>query len=151
MFIDPDRDSLTLTVSSSDTTVVKVSLNELRLVVEEVGQGSAEIFLTVDDGNGGILHHRFSFTVNMLLSSISELADEVHIFPNPTRDRVAVSGIPFEAEALWLTDVLGNRILSREGSVTDRWEIDMKDLAKGIYLVHIQLQGHVFSRKVIKR
>jgi len=79
VFEDPDGDALSYTVSSSNTSVVGVSISGNNVVITEAGVGSATVTLTADDGNGGTVSDVFTVTVNAAANNapivINPLAD----------------------------------------------------------------------------
>ena len=64
VFEDADDDELTYSVSSSNTSVVGVSISGTNVVIIEAGVGTATITLTADDGNGGTVDDVFTVSVN---------------------------------------------------------------------------------------
>ncbi|MDT8432316.1 MAG: tandem-95 repeat protein [Bacteroidales bacterium] len=64
VFTDKDGDPLTLTGSSSDTTVLRVSVTGTTLSISEVAPGIAEITVTATDPGALFAQDRFVFTLN---------------------------------------------------------------------------------------
>ncbi|MGG3890016.1 Ig-like domain-containing protein [Metabacillus fastidiosus] len=62
-FKDEDGDSLTLTVSSSDTGIATATINEEIVSITPVRAGTTTITVTADDNNGGIVSQTFSIEV----------------------------------------------------------------------------------------
>ena len=151
VFQDAEEDPLSFSVFSSDTNVVKVSIIDQTLTVTEVGRGLTEITISVDDGNGNTIEHRFAITVDFVLSHIPSIEERLHIFPNPTTDKATIQGLPPNIQAIWLSDILGRRMGSYGTLSNGVWIVDLGDLKKGVYFIHIKVQKQVISRKVIKR
>ncbi|WP_420317500.1 DUF5018 domain-containing protein [Ekhidna sp.] len=87
VFEDPDGDVLTISVSSSDETVVTVEvITNDQIQINEVGVGTATITLTADDGNGGLVSDEFIVTVNEALSNETDIIE----FSEPTQTEPAV-------------------------------------------------------------
>lgn len=63
-FSDEDGDALTLEASSGDETVATASITGTTLTISEIGNGSATITVTANDGNGGTVQDEFLVTVN---------------------------------------------------------------------------------------
>ncbi len=83
---------------------------------------------------------------------ISDRTDpsSVAIFPNPATDAVTVivySGSN-EKISLLLYDLLGNTVLSTEGRTNLRIPIDASALNAGVYLLKVQKQGSVITKRV---
>ncbi|MEQ8905129.1 T9SS type A sorting domain-containing protein, partial [Ekhidna sp.] len=84
VFEDEDGDVLTITVSSSDETVVTVEViaND-QIQINEVGIGTSTITLTANDGNGGSVSDEFIVT-------ISEAPNNAPVVINPLDDQTGV-------------------------------------------------------------
>ncbi|WP_425393071.1 cadherin domain-containing protein [Ekhidna sp.] len=81
VFEDPDGDALTISVTSSDETVVTVEvIANNQIQINEVGIGTASITLTADDGNGGSVSDEFIVTV-------SEAPNNTPVVVNPIGDQ----------------------------------------------------------------
>jgi hypothetical protein len=63
VFTDKDGDPLIMTGTSSDTTVVRVSVTGTTLTISEVAPGSAEITVTATDPGALFAQDRFVFTL----------------------------------------------------------------------------------------
>ncbi|MEL6535831.1 MAG: YHYH protein [Bacteroidota bacterium] len=63
VFTDPDGDALTLTASLRDASVVTVEVQGTTLTITEQGEGTADITVTADDGNGNSGVDSFMVTV----------------------------------------------------------------------------------------
>ncbi len=85
VFVDEDGDSLVITAVSSDTMVVKVTIEDGELQIEEVGAGSAEITLTADDGRGGTVS-------DVAAVVVSAPPNNPPVISNPIEDIVLVGG-----------------------------------------------------------
>ena len=75
VFNDPDGEALTLSVLSLSTAVVTVGMDADSVVITEAGSGSADVVLTANDGNGGIVRDTFAVTVNSAPTVSSAIAD----------------------------------------------------------------------------
>ncbi len=62
-FSDPNDDDLTFTAESDATGTATVTVSGSVLAIAGVAEGSAEITVTADDGNGGTVQDAFSVTV----------------------------------------------------------------------------------------
>lgn len=56
-FYDPDGDTLTISVTSSDTSILEVSLNNNTVHIKTISVGSAKLTFTANDGRGGTVSH----------------------------------------------------------------------------------------------
>ncbi len=65
VFSDADGHVLNFNISSSDESVVTLSLSGVTLTLSEVGSGSSTISVSANDGNGGITTDEFTVLVNV--------------------------------------------------------------------------------------
>ncbi len=63
LFLDPDDDPLTLSVSSSHPAAAAVEIDGSALILRVGALGTATITVTADDGRGGEARHEFDITV----------------------------------------------------------------------------------------
>ncbi|OQY04262.1 MAG: hypothetical protein B6I20_03430 [Bacteroidetes bacterium 4572_117] len=63
-FADADGDALTYTVASSNAAVVTAAIAGTTLTLTEVGNGTSNVTVTADDGNGGTVDDIFVVTVS---------------------------------------------------------------------------------------
>ena len=77
VFADADSDALTITAVSSDTAKATVSVTSgySILTVTAKGQGTTEITVTADDGNGGTVADAFTVTVKAAPTVASAIGD----------------------------------------------------------------------------
>ncbi len=94
VFSDPDKDDLVYTVKSNKNDVVTVLITNSTLTITEVGIGSAEITVTVDDGKGGMTSDVFMVDV---------VKNALPIVSNPLADLDLEEG--FESVEIELGDV----------------------------------------------
>ncbi|WP_419847545.1 cadherin-like beta sandwich domain-containing protein [Candidatus Poriferisocius sp.] len=97
VFADADGDSLTVTVGSSKNAVAVARVNAAytALTVRAVGEGTATMTVTADDGNGGSVSDAFDVTVeleNAQATVASALDDVSGLEPGGTR-QVSLSGV----------------------------------------------------------
>jgi len=81
-------------------------------------------------------------------------AKDITIWPNPVEDIVNIEITKdkvFKISEVEIFD-LSNRLVKRISiSATNRAVIDMRDLAKGVYLFNIEVGGERIRSKVIKK
>tara|TARA_Y100001980_G_scaffold45816_1_gene27160 strand:- start:12696 stop:21623 length:8928 start_codon:yes stop_codon:yes gene_type:complete len=84
VFTDADGDELTISVLSSETTVVTAAVIEGTLIeITEVGLGSSVITLTADDNRGGVVSTDFIFTVTEVPNNAPVVANAI---PDDTQE-----------------------------------------------------------------
>ena len=103
-FRDADNDRLTISATSSDETVVRVSVdyNYYAMTVSALSAGSATVTVTADDGNGGRASESFAVTVTAQPA------------PSPESDSPAVE----EAAAAEQEDVLVRYDTNGDGKIS---------------------------------
>ena len=84
-----DLTGATITVESTDQSVVTVTISGTNVVVTEVGPGTATVTVTVTDDNGNSATIEFDVTVDdtgMVTGIDDEITQQVSIYPNPSTD-----------------------------------------------------------------
>jgi len=152
VFNDAEGDQLTFTVTSSNNDVVTVSLDGTTLTITEVGAGTSDILITVNDGKGGTVKYTFSVKVSVN-TGIEELVDvEIKIYPNPTDSKIKISiNKDFKPSDNWrisLCDISGRTVISRD---LENKEIvfDLSNQAKGIYYIQLENGDDIYNHKIV--
>lgn len=114
--------------------------------------GPGDYLLRVTDGNGCVFVAG-PFTIRNIVPALEpEWASYISIFPNPSAGKIYLRfDLPRRAEAgVEILDMLGRRVLSaRPGPVqSDVLEFDLSDVAAGLYLVKVNVDGVVATKKV---
>ena len=117
VFADLDGDDLTLSVTSSDETVVTLAFANDQLTITEVGLGVSTITVTAEDGNGGSVSDEFTFTVTEIPNGIPVVANAIDdeeleegfgtrnvsftgVFTDPDGDALTVSVVSSDANVV---------------------------------------------------
>jgi hypothetical protein len=138
VFADADNESLTYNVSSSNTSVITVSVNGSEILVNEAGTGSAIVTVRASDLNGAMAEDQFNFTVNPGVSVGSTDITEIKLYPNPATEVIYLEfNNTFEGMInVEITDISGAVILSNEFSVNSGIaKINLDNLSKGVYFL----------------
>ena len=91
----------------------------------------------------------YSFSVNSLLSNpIFATEDAIKVYPNPSYGYFSVEGEQLEGSTISLIDVLGNLILQKNAQSV-QVDFDTFNLSSGIYLVKIEKEKQVVTKKLI--
>jgi hypothetical protein len=86
---------------------------------------------------------------NLLSNADFEINDAIQIYPNPTKNRIAIKTIkPFSQ--IQLIDVHG-RVIAAVYKNSNEIEIDMNNFSNGIYLIKIISENKIETRKIIKQ
>ncbi len=83
--------------------------------------------------------------IKPLGTGIEELNFQVHIFPNPTKDRVQFSGVTASSYVLY--SLSGKQL--KAGQVKNR-EVSLHELPQGVYLLQLQVGEETVVKRIIK-
>lgn len=134
VFVDPEGQDLTITATSSDETVVTVSVGESdQIIVTQQGIGESTITVTADDGFGGTVSDTFVFAVDQLTLGTKDL-DGIKVYPNPTRNIISLDGLN-QAFSVRVLDLNGREVIRK----SIEKEINLSSLEAGMYLLHVEL------------
>ena len=99
MFEDPDKDDMTVSGTSSDTSVATVSASAdgSILTVSARGRGATTITATADDGNGGTATNSFTVRVKAAPEVVRTLSD-ISGLTAGTSQLVSLSGVFSDAD-----------------------------------------------------
>lgn len=79
------------------------------------------------------------------ISSVEEVDNDISIFPNPTSNRVKITGVA--PEKIWISNTSGEVLISWNAA----YEIEVSELLNGLYILNIQdANGQLHTRKLIK-
>lgn len=82
------------------------------------------------------------------LSSLEEIKNtDILIFPNPTSGLFKVKGIPTNSSYQILSPT-GQ--LVKNGTISDQGTIDIQSMSKGLYILTIEVDNLLFTKKIIK-
>jgi hypothetical protein len=148
--IDPDEgDTHSYTLGGDQRE--SFNLDGDRLLTAEVFNLSEretyEIEITADDGMGGSLTKSFIITVTE--GSVLSLSEQfsVKVYPNPTSDRITISGPQQSSLRVHLHLSDGKEIMHEEGNGTV--EIDVTSIKSGVYFLYIESDNWSKTQKVI--
>ena len=106
-------------------------------------------------GSGPLTFHMMVNTTERVLSMdlstglVEKDPDPVEIYPNPVTDRLKVRGLSATA-LISISNIHGQELL-RTRMETESGEIDLSELAAGMYLISIQMGGEKISRRFIRK
>lgn len=144
-FADADGDDLTITVASSDETVVTATvIQNNQIQVDEVGIGTSTITVTADDGNGGIVSDEFIVKVSEAPLGLEDQI-EISVYPNPAIDFLIVKSSSKVEATLVTSD--GKKLI--KGNGTDL-SLDLRSLGSGMYILLVNDGNTVTKKRIIK-
>ncbi len=88
------------------------------------------------------------FNVTNLNVTVNSLDKRVTIYPNPTTGIVTISSENETIDKMEILDILGKKILTKSGNSA---QIDISEMANGIYIFKIYSGANVIQKKIIKR
>ena len=150
VFQDPDGDHFFLSAYSEHEDIVTVSVLGRILTLEEVGIGTSKITLIAQDMDGSTMQTEFLVTVELILSGIPDLEEVLSLYPNPTEDRVFLESSYAPIQSVVVYDVFGKQIAGKATRVHKRWEVDLQDLGRGVYLLQVEIKDQLIFRQVLR-
>jgi hypothetical protein len=118
-----------------------------------LGLGDHEIAVTVDQNGCTGMSNSFTVTVDACLG-VTELDGlSVNIYPNPSNGQIVLD-VTGESEALMLTlvDMHGKLVYTETLNAISnglRKQIDLGELAKGVYFVRLEAGNDSMTRKLV--
>jgi hypothetical protein len=85
---------------------------------------------------------------NVVGISENKLSSNLSAYPNPFKDKIIIQLNSENEFTLNITDVIGKQVYSQ--SVSDKTEIDLSLLPKGVYFAEIRNEHHRAIKKIVK-
>ena len=93
-------------------------------------------------------------TLSKVVSVRQNTKGRIGISPNPTTDKVTIqlnkNGVSDSEATLTLFDVTGRQVLTQKTS-TETCQLDLSNLAKGVYMLTVQSNHAVYQEKIIRQ
>lgn len=131
-------------LSGSGSDTVTVTVQPLSNPAED---RTGSLTLSLKDFTKSVTINVYQLTVNSGLNNSSK--DAVEIYPNPATDRLFISGI-LPSSVIKIFDVEGKLQKIISGSAINSM-VDINDLARGIYIIHIANREITYIKRVIKK
>jgi len=90
--------------------------------------------------------------VNNPLNLINQTYEEnIQVFPNPAKDKITVSfgSLQFKSAFVEITDISGRLISPTTYHKASTATIDLTGNPKGIYILHLTIDGYKLSKKIL--
>ncbi len=157
VFYDPNGDSLVFSCES-DNADVTVWFEEYTLKVrgEDNFDGTATITVYTSDEKGGNSSTVFNVTYEVISQINNERINNIKIYPNPLTDgKLNLAYNSSDAEkvsvAIYSTDGKALKKFSfMKAEGVFRKTIDLSDLAQGIYIVRININGSIITKTITR-
>lgn len=115
-----------------------------------VDAGSIVFFQFMNDNWGGYAYlDNIQFGEPTSTENFAKLG--LNVFPNPVSDIVNITSPEANIEAVTITDLNGRTVKSINFNNVAETAIDASDLASGIYLMNITVNGTVATQKIVKK
>ena len=135
---DTDEDGLSYGYNSDGSGMVRF---------REIGASWIKVF--DPDFGSNIIHQ---FTVGGSQNQITSLNNDWQIFPNPTDNKIIISGNTEDISTIIINDNLGKQLFSREfqsGNILE--SIDLSDFQNGVYFIKIINSNNFITKKIVKQ
>lgn len=113
------------------------------------GAGMFWVYYTYTNTSGCTSMDSVSVTVDLCTGINSNSAAPIEIYPNPTSGRLFISAGMTDHVLVRISEMNG-RLVKEEQYSNGNINTDVRDLAPGIYLLHIESNGQVLTTKLIR-
>ncbi len=152
VFTDIKGDSLLHFVTSKDTTLIKATINNQKLMLYGGDEGKTTVYIMALDKNGGLAIDEFDIVVKSAISGINEQMTSagISVSPNITHDYVFVTGNTNDYRLVMMSAIDGYQELIPLSESMNK--IDLRHLASGLYFLTFTdtITGESQWNKVIK-
>ena len=102
-----------------------------------------------NDGNGSNSGHVRVYTTNSIgVFNINET--NFVLYPNPTKGIINIKAKDRDIKKIIISDVTGKTIIEQT-EIQQKETIDLSGFKSGIYIISIQTEKEIFTKKIIKR
>jgi hypothetical protein len=150
-FEDPDLDAITFSAASTDTTLAQVFSSQEKFLLQVRKPGNAAIQFIVSDSHGASTTKVVPLSVNVVLGTSPQLIEQqVKIFPNPADDKLTIQfgETRVTTKRVALIDVQGKTLIDNI-TEDDLLQMNVNELAAGLYLLKITVGNHAVVKKII--
>lgn len=157
-FSDPNMpdDVLMYDITISDAEVVAVSVDNSIMTVTALGEGVAEVSVTVTDQNGESAESMLAVTVNASPSDEpTAVAGGMSLYPNPVDEmlNVAIDGASADMVEITIYDAAARKVRTDNVALNDGiYTLNgLGSLSPGVYSVRVECGGTVYNGNIVKR
>jgi hypothetical protein len=126
----------------------------IQLYSESGLHGDEDSFVfTVIDGNGGWLDKTtFTFILDEDVNTENiSLDQQVHLYPNPTMDKIFLNVLESGAYSVDLFDINGRKFYHRNLKGFERSSFDLSAFEPGVYYLRVQNSDQLVIKKIVKQ
>jgi len=151
--LDSEIEMYSVSACNDFTTFTKInptttSSTELEaLNYKDLTQG--ETYYVQVDNPTGVEPGSFGLEITtQTLSQDSFSTQDFHVYPNPAKDKLQVSGIKNQA-SIQIYNLLGKQVINLN-NISDNQAFDVSSLSSGVYIIKVKLEDNTLTRKIIK-
>jgi subtilisin family serine protease len=155
-YSDPDSDSYTFTLTSSNATSVIVFASENQFLIRPMEAGEAKLAFVVTDIHGAVTKDTLTVVVDVVLGAEEEMVNNgLGVYPNPAVDHttITVTNDWTGEVTITVSDVNGKQYLTKQLDTMNAHEakVDVSKLSKGIYILQAVSNTKQAAIKLIKK
>jgi hypothetical protein len=139
-FRDPEGDSFTFSVTSSDETITEVLASSSKFYLKPLEAGTTFINFKLTDNRGASLEHEMAVKVGLImeLEDSKEASFNLLTYPNPTTGLVTLQLPGNEMQHYQIRIVNSVGVALYEANGTDRLVgLDLSHFPKGVYMLEV--------------
>ena len=145
MFVDPEGDSLTYQFKY-DKDLVDLNISGGVLSLSLLESVKTEVKVTASDGWGGVTTKKIELSPVLSIFKNNKKKGDLIVYPNPVNFVLNLS----------LNGLDKLDIITLNGAVIKSFEkpgssIDVNFLKNGVYLLRYQIEGRIYTKKIIKK
>jgi hypothetical protein len=151
-YFDDIEDNLDGTFHLVDSIVDDVNIGTYSAPAVTNLNGNSRLEMVLGNRRGGVALYQSAPTSNISLVEYSN-ADDISIYPNPAANNVTINLGAISANELKHTIInvssISGKMLSSITPLTNSFSVDLRQFAKGVYLVHIVDDHKIITKKLI--
>lgn len=155
-YVDPDGDTYTYTVTTSDNTIAQVFTSAYKFLLKPIVVGETSLTFTATDSHNA----KSTKTITLKVEEPTVLGIEdndvnfsLTVYPNPTKGRtnIHVDGEIKSEYHVRVFNSMGTTVLVKNFTTQQvDAELDLSKLSKGVYFIEITDQAGRSTRQIVK-
>ena len=146
---DTDKVWTSVSLTAANTYQFYLKDNTSMLMQWDAVAGALKL-LKDDAGTDTSAHWVLETTEPALLLSADSFDTSSVFISNPVNNQLTIKGLPAEVKQISVYSLLGKELLVRNVDRVESISIDVSDLTSGVYLVKLQGEKGIFTKKIIK-
>ncbi|MBN2663579.1 MAG: T9SS type A sorting domain-containing protein, partial [Bacteroidales bacterium] len=103
------------------------------------------VVLSATDGTNTVDQN---FNISVGVNNVTSIQNMVSLYPNPTAKILNIAIDEFNTASFVLTDLVGKVIFVEDINST-KTQVDLSNLANGVYILNLNIDGTVMQEKII--